>query len=280
MNLRQTAEVAALASMLSDRVVQAEQPIATSALHAYWKSSQLRLKCWFASLRANRPTGSTVMSQFHLRHQTGLCREILVAELLTRVWSTVLLARDTYHSTNVCQNLVQHVFRGQTEARREVLKLLANPDQLPSRQVAAVDRLRRRVERWTDSLLGPMILKYGTTDFAFELERAMDLGQTNLSAGLSGPNAAVQQLTLVGLSHAVPRTNHADEARTALNLAVARSVLRSLPLDELSSLGNQESPHATAFGNLISPGAANMRPGRGFPDPRRNPDGPADTTAE
>ncbi|MEZ6146341.1 MAG: hypothetical protein R3B91_13195 [Planctomycetaceae bacterium] len=237
MNLRQTAEVAALASMLSECIVSAQEPIATSALHAYWKSSQLRLKCWFASLRACPPPQATVTSPYHLRHQVCLCREILVAELLTRVWSTVLLARDAFHSQNECQQLARHVFNGQMEARREVLKLLADSSRLPAQQASVVDRLRRRVERWADMLVGPMVVRHGISDFVIDLDRAKEFAQSAFPSTFDGPNAAVHQLTFVGLSHAIPRTNHSDEARTTLNHAVARSVLAALPLHELACSG-------------------------------------------
>ncbi len=233
-NLRQTAEVAALASMVSEHVVQAEEPIATNALHAYWKSSQLRLKCWFAGLRTSPPGRTTTLPPFHLRQQVCLSREILVAELLTRVWSTVLLARDVYHANDECQQLARHVFLGQMEARHEVLKMLADPNRLPSRETTAIDRLRRRVERWTDVLVGPMVIQYGVTDFAFDVERAKDHGPTQSPLSFSGPNAAASQLTLVGLTHAIPRTTHIDHARAVLDLAVARAVLTAIPPQALT----------------------------------------------
>lgn len=215
--------------MASEHIVRADEPIATSALHAYWKSSQMRLKCWFAGLRTTPSPGPSALPLYHRRQLVCLSREILVAELLTRVWSSVLLARDAFHHQNACEQLARHVFLGQMEARGEILKLLTDPSRLPPRQSIVVDRLRRRVERWTDVLVGPIVHQFNVTDFAFDGERAKDHGRTQSPAALNSVNLALGQLTLIGLSHAIPRTTHTDRTRAALDLSVARSVLSALP---------------------------------------------------
>lgn len=243
--------------MASEHVVQAVEPIAISALHAYWKSSQTRLKCWFAGLRTTPSRGTATLPLYHRRQMVCLSREILVAELLTRVWSSVLLARDVFHGHDECQQLARHVFLGQMEARQEVLRMLEYPNRLPARQAVVVDRLRRRVERWTDVLVGPLVRKYDVTDFVFDVERARDFGTTQPPAALSTMNLAMSQLTLVGLSHAIPRSTHTDSTRATLDLAVARSVLSALPHDALrfhspvltpDSPADVQPPSATSTG--------------------------------
>ena len=235
MNLRQTAEVAALAAIRADEIIRSPEPISTESLHGYWKSSRVRLKCWFAGLRATPPSseGGETLSPHHLRSRVGLVRSILVAELLTRVWSSVLVARDAARSENSAGEsageMVRNVFLGQQEARQEVLQMLSDENRLPMPEASAVEQLRRRVERWTDLLLGPLVLKYDVTEFTFDEERARDSVRSEAEQMLGTPSGAVDRLTLIGLSRAIPRDPNDDHVDSALDSAVAQSVLSALP---------------------------------------------------
>ena len=245
MNLRQTAEVAALVSLRGEDVILSPQPVSTEALHGYWKSSRMRLRCWFARLRAMSvsATATRALPPLHVRECVSLGRAILVAELLTRVWSAVLVSRDAQNPAERSGELARHVFLGQMEARREILLLLTDEDRLPTRQAAALDRLRRRVERWTDLLLGPLIRGYDVAEFAFDVERAHDAAQSSSPFSCNHVDLAINQLTLVGLSRAIPPTGDEDQMESALDLAVARSVLSALPRRIVSSTGGQLTPH-------------------------------------
>ncbi len=231
MNLRQTAEVAALAAIRADDIIRSPQPVSTESLHGYWKSSRVRLRCWFAGLRSTPAAseGDGTLSPHHLHERVGLARSILVAELLTRVWSTVLVARDTARSENSVGEMVRNVFLGQQEARREVVQMLSNENRLPTPEAASVEQLRQRVERWTDLLLGPLVLKYDVTGFVFDEERARGSVRSEAEQIFGKPAAAIDRLTLIGLSRAIPRDPNDDHVGSALDAAVAQSVLSALP---------------------------------------------------
>ncbi len=231
MNLRQTAEVAALAAIRADEIIGRPEPVSTELLHGYWKSSRTRLKCWFAGLRSVPPasTGNGPLSLHHLHERVGLARSILVAELLTRVWSTVLVARDTARSENAAGEMVRNVFLGQQEARREVVQMLSNAGRLPTPSATSVDQLRQRVERWTDLLLGPLVLKYDVTEFVFDEERARGSVRSEAEQVFGKPAGAVDRLTLIGLSRAIPRDPSDDHVGSTLDAAVVQSVLSALP---------------------------------------------------
>lgn len=226
MNLRQTAELAALASLHAEEIISWPEPVPPESLHAFWKSSRVRLRCWFAALRSSQSSGNDdAVAPHRLPERVGLARSILVAELLTRVWSAVLVARDRARSENVAGELVRNVFAGQLEARREVLKMLADEHRLPMPHAATIDRLRRRVERWTDMLLGPLVEKYGVTEFAFDESRACEAARSEPHPLLAPSDGAVARLTLVGLAHAIPRGPGNDRVGAGLDAAVAQSVL-------------------------------------------------------
>ncbi len=231
MNLRQTAEVAALAAIRADEIIGRPEPVSTESLHGYWKSSRVRLRCWFAGLRSTPASseGDGTLSPHHLRERVGLARSILAAELLTRVWSTILVARDAARSENSAGEMVRNVFLGQQEARREVIQMLSDENRLPTPEAASVEQLRRRVERWTDLLLGPLVLKYDVTEFVFDEGCARGSVRSTAEQIFGKPAGAVDRLTLIGLSQAIPRDPSDDHVGSALDSAVAQTVLSALP---------------------------------------------------
>lgn len=247
MNLRQTAEVAALVATSAAHIVESPQPVPTPALHGYWKHSRTRLRCWFAALRtakfnaadAGFPTPDTPQQSL-----IALAREILVAEMLTRVWSTVLVAHDERRQSGVARAAVDAVFRGQQEARHEVLALLADEEPLALADQISLDRFRRRMERWTDALLGPLAVDYGIDEFAFDPQRAREFSHDGDQGPLRGAAERVMPLLLAGLSTAVPSQAEADQERLLLNLAVVRSILSAYPAEAFGGQGVLRSPLA------------------------------------
>jgi hypothetical protein len=232
MNLRQTAEVAALAARMAEAVIHNPQPVPTEALHAYWKSSRMRLKYWFAGMRAVPVVapGAGACPALHVHKRVNLARGILVSEMLTRVWSSVLVARDVARCECVTGPLVRQVFLGQVESRREVLIMLADERLLPVDQATNLGRLRERIERWTDLLIGPLVNRYAVTEFAFDIERARECASIIAPVRRGDQGQLIEQLTRIGLSQAIAVRGEDDGVSAALNLAVARSVLIALPL--------------------------------------------------
>lgn len=227
MKFRQTAEVAALVSQRANEIIDRPEPISTAGLHGYWKSSRVRLRCWFAALRSTSP--SPLLSPQQLHDLVGASRSILVAELLTRVWSTVLVARAQRKSESAPGELARNVYQGQQEARREVLKLLADEERLSMSEASSLDQLRRKVERWTDVLIGPLLAQYDVAEFAFDADRARELSATGpASLATTGTRDAASRLTLIGLSQAIPPGPGSDCVGASLDTAVAQSVLRAM----------------------------------------------------
>ena len=247
MNLRQTAEVAALVATSATHIVESPRDVSTASLHGYWKHSRTRLRCWFAALRTARHNAANpVHPNRHTPQQSliALSREILVAEMLTRVWSTVLVAHDQRRQSDVARAAVDSVYRGQQEARHEVLALLADEGLLRLADQISLNRFRRRMERWTDALLGPLAAAYGVEEFAFDSQRAREFSRDGLQGPLRGAAERVMPLLLAGLSTAVPSQADADQERLLLNLAVVRSILSAYPAEAFGGQGMLRSPLA------------------------------------
>jgi hypothetical protein len=246
-NLRQTAEVAALVATSAAHIVESPRCVPTPSLHGYWKQSRTRLRCWFAALRTARLNAANpITPNRHTPHQSliELSREILVAEMLTRVWSTVLVAHDQRRESELARAAVDAVFRGQQEARHEVLRLLAEEGVLPQADQLSLNRFRLRIERWTDALLGPLVAAYDVEEFAFDPQRAREFSRDGLHGPLRGAAERVMPLLLAGLATAVPAQTDADQERLLLNLAVVRAVLSAYPGEAFGGQGQLRTPLA------------------------------------
>lgn len=147
-----------------------------------------------------------------------------------------LWLRSEYRST------VEDVFRGQQEARHEVLSLLSSDGLLPLDEQIALNRFRRRMERWTDALLGPLIAAWGVGEFAFDTQRAAEFSSDSQQGPLHSSAETLMPLLVSGLSAALPQQADADRERTMLNLAIVRAILSAFPDEAFGGRGDPRWP--------------------------------------
>lgn len=130
---------------------------------------------WFQLLRASRsdnsPEWSKVTGQHSLR---SVLEEILLSELLTRVWTCLVVEHDRRHQCDDAGAIVRSVHLSHQEARNRTLQLMLKGPGVATEEAVGLNRLRRRVERWTDMLLGFLILSGAENEWAFDPQRALD----------------------------------------------------------------------------------------------------------
>ena len=127
-------------------------PMCVTDTHAadYWRASRTRSDVWGAETAALTTARRLSPKQ---RSQALRCvREVLTSELVTRMWTAILVTHDRRHDSRVA-TLAWRVFERHQESRLAALRLMTRPDGLTEEQVDELDGLRRRAERWTDCLL-------------------------------------------------------------------------------------------------------------------------------
>jgi len=234
LNLRQTAEIAALASAYSAHLIEGTQKLPDAALHRFWNQTKQRLHVWLrclnryqADLRTTAPAERRVVS----KQVEPVIEEVFVSEILIRVWSAVLTAADHRRSTNHAEPIARSVLLGQLKARQLAMRLMVNcPHELLDR-AALLDRLRRKTERWTDLLLGHLVVRYPVVDFAFDERRARDFGSEQLASRVAGPDDRVWDLILAGLRLAFPIKQTLLATDSGHGCQIVRSVLSTFPAD-------------------------------------------------
>ncbi|MBW3543368.1 MAG: hypothetical protein KY476_24200 [Planctomycetes bacterium] len=183
-------EIAALAAAGAEEALANSSDALAAAARDFWQHSRRLHAQWLRELAAAEKS----------RDAEGLIREVLTAELLTRLWAAMTAAADESSGMGLA-SLGRHVFHSHLEARRRCLELLIR---LPHAAAQPLDVLRRRAERWCDVLVGGLVRRYGVDEFAFDPRRAVDFArdQRRVDAG-SGPDT-MWTLVLAGLRLSFP----------------------------------------------------------------------------
>jgi hypothetical protein len=221
------AEAAAILSSNSTHLIEFGEPISDESLQRYWDSSWQRQRTWMKLLSSKIHEQARSVSQFE--NLLTVLEEIFVSEILTRTFTAILIAGDQRLQLTSAEPIARNVYRGHLQARQHALEILVNAPQMTTEQCAQVDRLRRKVERWTDLLLGPLVLRYNVGEFCFSESRAKDFGSEHRTDTKLQTTDAVWSLVLVGLRLAFPQTRQLPPEREQLHNQVVESVLACFP---------------------------------------------------
>ena len=207
MHVRELIELAGLVSAHGPLLVEGQRPVANEHIERYWVASKTRLDRWARSLKgfadgvndaasalperperhsAHKGPASPAAAKLPWQHVRSVMEEILVSEVLTRVWTAVLCAHDRRHGADDAGPVARSVMLGHVEARHRALTLVVQaekgtgdscaqrlqgpsgnrrPSSFPLETAVKLNSLRRRAERWTDVLVGHLAaVETGTSD--------------------------------------------------------------------------------------------------------------------
>jgi hypothetical protein len=224
---RQFADLAAAIALHSEELSTAGGPN-SEALHRVWKRTVECCQAWRAELqRAPSPF---------------LYAEFFAAELPLRVWCAAVAegkSRGESHGAAVAAKI-----NGELLAFRcLMLQALSADVGLSKSEAAAVDRFRRRCERWCDMLLGPVVFRTGAADSTFQPDRAFEFGE-RFTGNLAGK--ASWQLMMAGLRLSFTEAESFRSAShpkgTARAAALVGAIFASLPPAAFLSSGTLRDP--------------------------------------
>jgi hypothetical protein len=154
-------------------IVGARCRLPESVLQRFWVASRSRFDDWGTKLRqCTDQLDQTDYSVDSLwRGWTPLLEEILISEIVTRIWSYLLEALDDRWAFHEYAPVGQSAYRAHIDARRRVLNLMlrGRPRALPA--VWRLNCQRVGAERWTDLLLGQVDQRDWLAGYAFDAER-------------------------------------------------------------------------------------------------------------
>ncbi|MFM9965013.1 MAG: hypothetical protein ACKV2Q_27755 [Planctomycetaceae bacterium] len=230
MNQRLVAEFTALVAAQSPLLIEGTAPLAEGPLCVYWQHSKtlwLRLRRELEELCAQSDAEA---DPDRIPRMIATASDLLVGELLTRVAGAVLTACDQRRRLKRGEPIARNVLAVHQQCRASVLRVLLHSTSMPADRLAELDRLRRRVERWTDVLLGPLLAHYGNelSDFAFDPRRARDFGEEQIHARFQSASGPAWSFLLAGLRSAFPSSS-AAVSQTDPTMPILRSIMALFP---------------------------------------------------
>lgn len=219
MHARDILELAALVAGHASALVEGPNVLPTAAVGQYWSASRCRLDRWGRALKQLSPACP--------RPPCGLFEEILVSDVLTRVWTAILVSYDVRQGMEEAGPPARSIFSGHCEARGRVMELLLKGRGLYSDQAAALNRVRRRAEKWTDVLLARLGAVGDLGEFAHDAE-LVEVLAADLRAGRGfGAGERSWAGCLASLRLAFSHLSPASLPNADLAAKIASSVLAS-----------------------------------------------------
>lgn len=217
MNPRDIAESAAVIARHADLIIDSDQPVSILLIEEYWVACRRRLKHW--SSREQLDMSFCGLSQ--------LAEEVMVAEMPARVWAAVYTVHCLNHRNQEGLRFVRQALRGHVEIRQSILQsLIDNYNRTELGGLLRLDRVRRRVERWTDFLIGTITRHGVALNLAFDVDRC----RNNAESIQDSPTAeAVWPLTIAGLTRSFSTTPEFSEETARSHSDVLKAQLGAFP---------------------------------------------------
>lgn len=212
----------------------------------YWVNSRDRLQRWHSTLKMFHSDVSEPQPQHDPWHAIQVVtQEVLVTELLTRVWSTVLLEFSHRTGDRAYVGIANGTFVGHVEARNRAIQLLIRCQGIQPKHVARLNRLRNRIERWTDLWLGFMDVSDKRNRFAFEPARVLDFQfdseRVEANERLNEVNEADEaQMMLSSFTSTLNLESVNNPANPDLNREIASNIVCSIPTNQFDILDMPE----------------------------------------
>ncbi len=202
----------------------------------YWTASKCRLDRWQRTLRPTARMDDASPVGIGFKSLRGVIEEILLSEVLTRVWTGFLLAHVRSSERDESESVARSVLMGHLESRHRALGLLMHAAGVPIAEAVVVNQLRCKAERWTDLLLGQLSVPCDLSELAVDAQRVRDFAldhETDAAEHL----AQRWSLLLASLRQAFPITRLPQSPNSDLNERIAASVLACFPSEAFESTG-------------------------------------------
>lgn len=166
--------------------------------------------------------------------------EVLISELVTRVWTAILAQADHDATSQELTGIANGIFVAHLELSNQAFRLLL---ELPPEHAAEVERLncfRQRLERWTDLLLSCLRETRIAARYCFDRQRlsdfALDHGQQPLEV-----RQRANRLLAASLAADLRIQTSKYAANPELNRQIAAGILQFFTPERFDGLGLPKS---------------------------------------
>ncbi|MBI1248443.1 hypothetical protein GC197_11475 [bacterium] len=234
MHARDHVQLAAYLAIHAPSFLRGHVTYSPSALEQYWTASKCRLDRWGIRLKTHSQlieTGNANDLPRFWNATRPVIEEILVSDILTRVWISICVAHDRIQMKSVAEPVARSVFLGHMEARNRALNLLLHGRGLEATMMVPLNRLRRRCERWTDMLLGHIAAHTDVNSFGYDQERVSEFGSDIRQDRSASTREASWTLMLESAIEAFSTQLVNEPANADMNRDIASAVMSSFGPD-------------------------------------------------
>ncbi len=227
MNLRDIAEIAVLVAWFGQTRNSEVEPIPESFLKDFWRSSQLRCHLWHQDhIRYGK--------QQHLEDSVHLLEEIVVSEMLTRVSVGVMCYKQADNYRHFGERVIEHEHK-----LKHMLLKHCYSDKESIGERLRLERLQRRVERWTDLLVSPFLQKNAPNKFAMNKNRCEEYSaQGTYQNRITSPDIELS-VFLSSARLVIPNRELVDETRSLAQRNILNLSLTLIPIETSDEQGLQ-----------------------------------------
>jgi len=238
MQPNQLVELAALTASQGQALAEDLHPISETGLAQYWQSARDRLDRWSKTLAAAEKQENALQDPIVI----ATIQEIIMSEMLARVWAAVLDTADRCRSTSEYGSIARAALVGHLLVRRRAEKLLDEHLEGCPETVAPLKRLQRRVDRWGNMWLGYLAKDHPTAARIAKspeetLEFAADLKLQCQDRG----SQYVWQILLHSQQEALGKAAMPISPNADLNQEIAVAVISCFPSELFEATGPMES---------------------------------------
>jgi hypothetical protein len=241
MNAQSLAEIGSWIAIHATTLVHGEPPQQTLAVKTYWTASKCRLQRWAGALKMfERDVELHDPDHDPWPAIEIVVQEILVSDLLTRIFSAAMVTHDVYHDSDELRGLAHGIHIGHIEAKNRALRIMLKGQAANEQAFENMNALRRRIERWTDLFLAQLPPCRESDVFAFDLSRLNDFRLENRLAD-SREKSRRQQVFSASLASDLKSLAIQFPANPELNRQIAAGVISCFNSDRFDSFGLPKS---------------------------------------
>ncbi|MEZ6063198.1 MAG: hypothetical protein R3C19_22865 [Planctomycetaceae bacterium] len=237
MKLAYLVEVTALLSAHSRLLIEQARPIPNVLLGDYYIRSRNRFNRWMRDLN-DLESCVQIRDPLHLIGLSplrppiqSLTEQILINDLVNRVWTIMLAACDRHRREDRIEPLANNVHRGHMTVRHKALGICLNDKSLTSEQLIHIDRLRSSTERWSDLLSCTLMAEYDLWSYAFDKVRSREFFHDRFQQDSLESRSPAWTLILAGLRHSFPDVDGLAAPLHEDDRAIIRLMLDCFPKD-------------------------------------------------
>ena len=219
-------------------------PQTVEAAKDYWVAAKCRADRWALALKTFSEDLEIDQDscEFHdpWPAMQVVIEEIFISELLTKVWAALLVTYEQQNGSDEVRGLAHSVHLAHLESRNRAIRLMLKGRAIDEQRFDRLNRLRNRIERWTDLYIAQLPPLAESLPFSFDRARVEDYRSEGNYLD-ADEQRLKQQLLSASMCSDLADVTSGQTANPPLNAKIAAGVLACFSADRFDVDGLPKS---------------------------------------